>query len=195
MSLHQVTLTQTLKGQVIQNVFHLENPDGAISASQISVQVFDHWIPEVKKLQGTPLVYQHILVQNLSNPAESPHLAQIASPGLATGFDPRLPPLCIVMQKRTAVAGRRGRGRYYISGWDNGAQETTGTWEVGHLGGIFQQVTTALEQKWISPGVSALKLVVAGRNPDGAWTSRDCTSLLMRAIPGYQRRRNIGVGI
>jgi len=195
MSLEQVTLTQSLKGQTIQNVFHLTNPDGALTGQQIAALVLAEWITEIRKIQGGQLIYHQILVQRVDPAGQAATVTNISTPGAATGYDAFLPPLCVVMQKRTGFFGRHGRGRYYISGWNSGALHTTGTWDPGHLGDVMLTITNNLTAKWIDPGVSALRLVVAGRGPDNQWLSHSCTSLSMRPVPGYQRRRNIGIGI
>lgn len=193
----EVTLTQTLKGQTVQNVLHFLNPDGQMDLQTIANLMSTEWIPIVRTIQGTQLVYQQILVRDLGQPNLAPFVQNTAIAGSATGFDSRLPPLCIVIQKKTNTAGRRGRGRMYISGWDNGSIQDTGTWVVGHLNGVMLDAVNNLMAKFFLGGQNSvgLQLCVAGKGPDNQWIFIPVTNLTVRPIPGYQRRRNIGIGI
>ena len=193
----EVTLIQTMKGQSVQNVIHFINPDGALSLQTIADFMTTDWIPALKPIQNTAVVYRQIQVRDLDNPATATFLLNTAIPGTAVGFDARLPPLCIVIQKKTNRAGRKGRGRLYISGFDEGSLDTTGTWSAGHLTGVMATAVNNLRERFFLGGAqqTGLALAIMGRGPDNGIELTPVTNLIVRPVPGLQRRRSIGVGI
>lgn len=195
MSLHRVTITQILKGQRIQNVLHFRNPDGLVIPEQIANEVEAGWIGTVRNLQGTQLTYNQIVVQNLGNSSEAPYVKNLAIQGAATGFDPLMPFLAVVIQKRTAFAGRHGRGRYYIAGWTQEGLQSDGMWQTGHLTGVMQTMIDNLNGFWISFNESGLHLRVCPHDATVDTDGHDVTQMQVRPSPGLQRRRCIGVGI
>ena len=196
MSLHKVTLTQILKGQRIQNVFYLQNIDGLRSDTDIGAHLIADWIQFVKTCQGTQLRYINLMVQRLGTNPPAPFILNIDIPGTWTGHDPRMPFVCLVMQKKTNIGGRRGRGRYYISGVNPEELQTDGAWSTGTISGRFQPMCDNLKSRWLSGGsVAGLRLM---NGPADAQLETDVisvTNLIPRNFPGLQRRRSVGVGM
>jgi len=191
----EVTFTQLLKGQTCQNVVHFRDAVGVMSNQAVAETLQEHWIERIRTIQGIQLFYVQTMVRKLEDPTAAPFILNMNIQGGIGGFDSRLPPVSVVLQKKTNHAGRKGRGRTYIAGWNHDNLESTGTWLAGDMSGRFALLVQLLTESFIDPANSNLQLVLVSPNPGGPIDWRLVTSLTIRATPGYQRRRNIGVGI
>jgi hypothetical protein len=111
-------------------------------------------------------------------------------PRIMTGTEPPLPQnTSALIQKRTQVAGRRGRGRMYIPGLSEGNVGGTGVVNQGQI-----DVTQPLLDTWLTaidtliPGIAAMVLLHStGLTPTPAPTG--VTQLLIDTVVATQRRR------
>lgn len=200
MSLHRVTLTQLVLGQTVQNVIHLDNPDGAISDSGIADFIIAGWITRVRAIQGTQLNYVQIAVQNVATPNVAPFIKNIALNGQLGGFAITQPFLAIVYRFLTATAGRKGRGRVYFAGCNPQSIDATGLWSIEGPTNPFQVLAGFLFDNFVSVngGASATGLQLMVASPPGAVDGpnpRLVNNIAVRATPGTQNKRKLGVGI
>jgi hypothetical protein len=195
MSLHKVTLIQSLIGQRIENVLHLRNADGALTNQQMADYIVANWIDVVRINQNNRLTYLQLLIQDADTPNVAPFVVNLASAGQWVGFDANLPFLSLVLKKNTNFAGRHGRGRVYLCGVNHGEISTTGAWDTGNLTGRFKTMTDNLNLHWTIDATGGLTLQVAPHNFSIGNEGHSVTNIQARAFPGVQRRRCVGVGV
>lgn len=192
MSTHRITLTQNARGRIIQNVFHVNNPDGALSDVQIKDEVVNNWIQVIKPHTGLNLTYigLEIRVVGVAAPPAATHFV-LNIPG--TGSSTNLPQVCCVkLGFLTGLSGRKFRGRYYIGLIGNVTDQTdliTGT-PMANL----EATAATLQARWAVNGSGPLTLVIFHRGPEAPPPTL-VTQIIVRATLGVQRRRNLGVGI
>lgn len=191
MSIERITLTQTMDGEVYQNVFHMDNPDGLTNPSDIADDIVTHWIPAIRPYQTNILQYVNIEVRRVSPAGAAPYNRPLAIFG-GSGFRPPHVVAGAVFQFHSATAGRHGRGRYYMAA-------TNSTWyNIGFLSpqGVTEStvVTAAWKGRYVDAGhPSTLSLkVVSKADPSFNVT---VTDIVCRTLWGIQRRRNYTVGI
>jgi len=193
MAVDRITLSMLLDGQVVQNVFHMLNPDGATTLTLVADDIDSNWISQIQPFQHSGVHYYDIEVRQVSPAGLASFHKSIVKTGTATSEDqPDNPVVSRVLKFTTAVAGRHGRGRYYIpgvafSGWIQGivkpASITAG-----------QTLVDALKARYVNAGhSSSLSLVVAPRSTPSDYIL--VNNIVQRTVLGYQRRRSIGVGI
>lgn len=176
----------------MQNVLHFHNPDGTLTLPQVADDCIANWIGPLKTQQDDNGIYTSIGVRNIDDMTSSPYVRTIAIQGGADHGDQQVPYMCMVLKLRTAIAGRRGRGRVYVAGLAT-AHTANGVLSSGGLA-LWENplCLPAIRNAYLAGGSSDLGLVVYHRD------TRDhsfVTEILPRSVPGVQRRRNIGVGI
>lgn len=188
----RIVATMLLYGQVCQNVMHFFNPDGALSLSAAADEFQNQWITNVKPRQIGNVQWTKIQVYNLSNPVLAPFEKSINILGtnstttLSRTFD------CFVLKVQTAIAGRHGHGRIYLPGLHEGFL-SNGLFQQSQVDAWATQLAI-IKARFIGPPAAG-PMTLAVREKAAPHTMTLATNILLRNIPGVQRRRNIGVGV
>jgi len=192
MPVYRVTCTCIVQGQTCQNVFHLAS-DGGQLLSAIAGAVNQAWISQMLPFQHNGARWVNIEVREATTPLNAPF--SLAIDVLGTGAAVQVaddPCRCRVLKFRTALAGRSGRGRLYIPGtsmsaW-NGNFVNSASLSAGN------SLINTLKTNWLAPNATQqLALVICPRSNPGNF--KTVTDIIQRPLAGYQRRRNIGIGI
>jgi hypothetical protein len=190
MSTMRITLAGTIFDQRCVNVLHFNNPDGGLSHVQIRDVLIAQWLFHVRDIQNVNFVWRDMTVQKVDGTPDTPTVFPLSDQqGALTGTAAH-PSLAALFSVRTAFAGRKGRGRFYVPGVH---QESVLNGRV-HPNAVIAYNTVAndLVARFGASGSQAIKLVVCPRiDPTDIHT---CVTILARSVFGIQRRRNIGVG-
>ena len=184
-------LFQTAYGQNVMNVLHFNKPDFVISELDgLALEIRDHWIMNVRAVQTADLLYQRISLHVVGSAAAPTDLV-ISISGAASAQNEMVPYFCHLIQIRTGLGGRRGRGRVYMA-MVNPLLHFRGTLTAGFL--ALWTTPLANVMSWFGPsGTSAWRIGVNPHNETDDF--KPATSLQLATITAVQRRRNIGVGV
>lgn len=190
MSDHRVVCSATLYGQTVQNVLHLKNRNNAFTQVQIANDVVSNYISQVRKRQQSDLVWNSVLVQNLSNPVEAPFslIINLAGQSFSSLSMPSF--ASYVIKLSTGFAGRHGRGRIFVPGINFNSNEK-GFFTPAEITQWETNVFPAFRAAYISNPNNTLALCV--RASDGQM--HEVTAAQLRTVVGCQRRRMPGIGI
>ena len=187
MALYEVIFTGTYYAQLWQNRFHLESVEGFVGDAQTIANALNtDWVFQFRGNQVSDVVWSNINVKRLSAPFEQ-HILPIGLTGAHAGEPQRASFIAGVMQKKTGLAGKQNRGRFYIPGIRGGG--TQGGLIVGNELTFWTSACNVLKSKFIDPLPHNVRLVI--KHEEG---STPVTSLVMRQVLGCIRTRNIGVG-
>lgn len=189
----RATLTCLVTGQVCQNVLHLLNENGNLTGLQIATDLRDNFIQSYRPFQHNGAKWVDIEVRDVNQPAiAATHLTVniLGSGSGQTGGDDTC--RCRVFQLKTGFSGPTGHGRIY------GIGTPLATWDNGVVNAASLAAGQTLVDQWKShyitnAGNSGLVLVVGPRKAPFVW--KPVTDIVQRPVAGFQRRRNIGVGI
>jgi len=192
MSIHRVTMSCLVDGQVNQNVIHLENADGAIADATIATTIRDSWLSEIRPFQRTDASWYDIEVRKVPGVNVPYHLTIVLAGTGASSAEQDVPFVCRVLWFQTAVAGKRGRGKLYIPGttfnaWDRGRVKP-----VSITAGLPLCANLVSRFTGLSPS-TGLSLVVCPRSDPT--DVKHVIEITQRVNLGVQRRRGLGVGI
>jgi len=192
MSIHRVTMSCLVDGQVNQNVIHLENLDGGIPDATIATTIRDSWLSEIRPFQRTDVSWYDIEVRKVPGVNVPYHLTIVLAGTGAASAEQDVPFVCRVLWFQTAVAGKRGRGKLYIPGttfnaWDRGRVKP-----VSITAGLPLCANLVSRFTGASP-TSGLSLVVCPRSDPT--DVKHVIEITQRVNLGVQRRRGLGVGI
>jgi hypothetical protein len=192
MALARVTINMTWFGQVVQNVLHFWNGEGAYDAAAVKFAIETLWIPPIRPLQLGSLNYFKIQVRRMD-----------VIGGLTTDFAVNINgssgsavegwgPLCMLWSLSTATGGHAGKGRIYLPGSYPG-----NVVQGRFISALMDQMNTAaatIGGRFLGAGAtSGFQLAVCKR--ENLPVVHPVTSIIPRQVPGIQRRRNIGVGM
>lgn len=190
MSIHRVVVSGTMYAQLWQCRFYVNNIDGALSDEEICGYFDTHWVENMRPPTINDVKFNSISSAAVGPPAGAGFTLPLAKAG--GGFSSNQVPtfMAWVFQLRTAFAGRKFRGRWYMPG------VTLGLWTEGRINAAglanWNQPLINLNNAFIQGNQNGqLNLVVHGE-PEAHDTP--VTAIQIRSILGVQRRRNIGVG-
>jgi len=194
MSNHRVVVTGLMYGQTCQNVLHFINPDGLQTPQQMAIDINTHWVLPISNNINGQLIFTSILVQNLDDPQLAPFNLIIARQGQSFN-DRRVPStLCHVIKLSTTRAGKHGRGRSYIPGVTSDSMQD-GQFTPTGLVFLQQNMVDPLFAAYgPSSTISPLNLCVKEKT-QGGFVLHPVIAMQLRSVIGFQRRRNIGVGV
>jgi hypothetical protein len=191
MPLYRVTLTQLMYSQTIQNVIHLAT-DNAVELLTVANSVNANWVETVRQCQVNDLKYVDIKVQDALTPANAPAHLTIDKNGVLFGFNLSFSYVAVLLRLLTNVAGRAGRGRIYIAGYESGqhGQNNLGTNAIN----LWNNKLAILKGQYVGQTPSTgMNLAVAPRTNPANW--KEVVDVQVRTQMASQRRRNSGVGI
>lgn len=190
MSKMRVVITGLILGQRCQNVLHFDNPDGGLNDAQVRDEILANFVARLRNVQNAGLSYTELTVQKVDPPAAPISVFPLAGANGSLAGAAAPPVLAALCSIRTAVAGRHGHGRFYGFGV-HGESVSNGAFQAGALA-AWQGEANFIVGRFGSGGTGPLRLGVAPRSDPTAFIT--CTSIVVRATFGIQRRRNIGVG-
>jgi len=194
MSMHRVTISATLDGQICQNVMHFNNPDGTKTASQIADSIETVWLANWKQFSHSGLVWFDIAVRELGSLLAVFHKTIVVAGTGGGETEPDCPVIARVIKLQTAVAGKHGRGRLFIPGMSKDAWVRGLVKPASITAGL--PLMAALKSAYITAGGSeSLRLYVMPRNGTVTADGYQVEELVQRTTLGYQRRRSIGIGM
>ena len=192
MAIYRITPSCLVDGQICQNVVHFEHL-GSSTPQALGTIFVNEWLSQIRPFQHAGAVWFDVAVRQVSpvGPAEQHVTISLAGTGGSkSAFDV---PFCArVLQFRTTVAGRHGRGRLFIPGtsasaWDSGIIKPVSITAGAPL-------ITQLKIRFIGPDApSTLNLVLARRSdPSQTLLVND---ILQRTVLGHMASRGIGRGM
>lgn len=192
MPVYEVVDEQTMYGQIYQNVLHFFRDDVLANAPSLLADDFQNaWVNNIRGLQMGTITHTRIKVRELGS-ANATFEKVINVPGTNGGaVTDIIPFVSEILQLRTALSGRHGRGRVYIAGIKNG------TFVSGFITGTrlteWTPKITGIMAAYGPTGSSQFRLCVI---PRAQFTQvKQVTAMQVASRPGVQRRRNVGVGI
>lgn len=193
MGVWRVTITGSLFGQKIQNVLHFQKFQSVDSDAWTLVnKLNDAWLTQIRNLCTQSMHWTEIMAQDAQDEDKVPTILPVNwFGGWTTGTNIFLP-CSLVYQIKTSVAGRRGRGRFYIAGVEpNGI--TNGRWGTG-MRQQFTSVATSLKSNFVGSNASSPFRLGVMRRGGGEADFITATDLVARDYPGSQVRRNFNRG-
>jgi hypothetical protein len=194
MSLERVTFTGTTLSGTMQNVVHFENADGAMTHAAIAAELQAGWINPLLNLHNNNFTWVSMSIQTM---APGPGLAETfpITPGQGNQSGDMAPPfVSALIQLRSGVPGRRGRGRVYLPGLSIGTFGDRGRLTPGSYAAFQTIFLNTWRARYLAPsGSTNLTLAVAPRDSPGSYVL--VTSLDVRLWASVQRRRNYFIGI
>lgn len=190
MSIVRVITSQSLWGQLVQNVMHFQNPDGALSALEIKDEVFTSLWTRLRNHQNTNLIYNSMSVQIVDSSGHSPDVFSLGGLHGSLDGDSYHPSIAVLFSIQTAFGGRHGHGRFYMCGLhfdfiEHGVIRPD-------IFALYQGDATFIANRFKSGGSGPLTLGVCPRSDPSDF--KGMTDLIAKPTVGIQRRRNIGVG-
>lgn len=190
MSIIRAITNQTYYGQLIQNVMHFRNPDGALSNLACKNEIFGNLWTVLKSNTNQNLIYSTMSIQQIdptTTPAEvftiGPNTGSLIGGGYASFA-------AVLFSIRTNSPGRHGHGRFYMCG-------IHGDWVANGLlradvHSLLAGNATTITGRFKDGGTGPLALGVCPRNDPASFIPM--SALICRQVLGVQRRRNLGVG-
>ena len=193
MAVWRVVLSGTVFGQLNQNRVHLVENTPGTTAAILAEDFRVHWVLPLRGLLMTQFVFNLIQVYNLSDPATAPYTLVVNLPGTGGSVVGGVLQQALVYKFATAVAGRRGRGRFFLGGTGNNVTEngTLSGSNYSYYNNQWDSIRSYFLQGAAGAGPYALGLIT-GNDPS---TFRSVISIALSPFPGTQRRRRVGVGV
>jgi len=195
MAIYRFTTSALFRGQINQNVWHMRDPDGALGLAAAATEIRDNWLVKIRGMQTDGYLYTNLEVRPVDPAGGAPYNLALSVFGTITSTNSAdMNFTSIVLKFQSALAGRHGRGRYFVGGTSFGSYPT-GVIQAGSLGlATLQPLVTAMKARYTDVShTGPLDLVIAPRASPGDYVV--ATDILIRSIVGVQRRRNWGVGI
>lgn len=194
MTLYRATISGNSYGNLFQNVLHFWKGDSIPStdAPALTVSIRDVWLTHQRQFHSSNWVYTQVKVDELISGGIGVQSTLPINLAGAGGTETRAPlGLAAVLQFGTGLGGRRNRGRLFIPCQSSNTLQ--GLWDSTWMTSRLTQVN-ALKAAYVGPGQSSpFSLVLHGPHDDHT-TFRSVTTIALRATPGSQRRRMVGVG-
>lgn len=194
MTIYRATVSGTLFGQVVQNVMHFRRFEPPPDAPAVLAQrLIDGFYGQIRLFCSNQMNWNQVRVDTIEDPPPLPTIVTTNFSGSWTSTSVLWGPMTVVFQIRTPFPGRKGRGRWYISGVDAAAVQS-GFWNAGQQG-LHNSVANSLKSQFIGPPPSSdYELGVFPRGSLDPTDFKVANNIVARPLPGTQTRRNIGRG-
>lgn len=192
MAVLRATIRGAIFGQTHINVVHFQK-DSFVTADKLVLagDIASNFLVYLKPVVPFELVWNNIHVQVVDIPSEAHIDNPISIAGTSSSTDGVPPFVVFNIRLHTAIAGKRGRGRLYLSSPNHG-HIVAGVFTPALLGAM-NTVCTNILTRYGPGGSSSFILGVCPRNDATAFKS--VVTMECDSVPRVQRRRNIGVGI
>lgn len=187
--IYGVRLSGLQAGQICQNVVHVRDQEGFTNTKvDITNKFFAGFIGQLRGLQCQHFAWTQIKVWKWYDEDDVPLETPISIGGSLPEVAQFANAVAMVFQKKTAVAGRRGSGRFYLGGVP-GTQFVDGLWHENTLINM-NSVRLSLNAQFTgaSPGQHLNLVLVPKESEADEWI--DITDFRGRNYPGTQVRRN-----
>ena len=194
MSYHRIVCVQTIPsiGQTYNNVFYMQNPDGALTNAQIGAEINNNLGAQLRGFQSWFLGWQFIYVYDADNHDTPNYIYPCNNAGGLAQEGYLYPTTCFKISWSSLLGGRRGRGRTFIAGsrasWATAAGITA---SAATNGGVLINNIIA---RYGNSGNGPLRMVIWHRGTEPPVPSGVVGGIL-RPYLGMQRRRNYGIGV
>jgi hypothetical protein len=187
----RVTVVYTQQGQQMNNVIHFSGPSSdPAQMNALADEVTAHWVPEIRSQQSGDVRYVAIIVRLLDS--QFAPITKAISIGGGSGNDNDKTTYCHVVRIRSALIGKHGRGRVYIGGIPNNADQKSFL-DTDRVTAWTNHLATIMA--WCGPtGSSAFRIgITRKQNP----TANFIEAVRLEIAPQYslQRRRKVGIGV
>lgn len=194
MTIYRATISGNCYGNLFQNVLHFWQGDSVplTAAPALCVSIRDVWLPQQRQFSQSCWIYTQVKVDELiagGTGVQSTLPINIAG---SQGTETRAAlGLAMVLQFGTGLGGRRNRGRLFVPSASSGSLQ--GLWDSTVMTARQTQIN-ALKAAYVGPNqTQPFSLVLHGPHDDHT-TFRLVSTIALRATPGSQRRRMVGVG-
>lgn len=192
MSIERVTFFQSFTNRIFNNVIHLNNPDGLLTPQEIADEVRVNWVGPIRVWQAHELVYTHVTIQRLGlGQLPAPVTVQWVNVDGDGTSDVEHASICALLSFRTALAGRRHRGRYYVATVP-AAHITNDVLNTDFGIPRMNAIANSLQNRFAADGGGPLDLVIWHRDTNDFHL---VTGIIAQPRLGILRKRNVGVGI
>src|SRR5258705_5585227 len=193
MTVYRAEIRGVIAGQGFINVLHFRSANGTSSqVAQLAALVGSNWVDYVRGEQFAQAEYKQVKVKTLDQPSWPEIELPVILNGTAASTANYSPVMCIVLKKKSSVAGRHGRGRVYLAGC-GGSDMVHGNWANQRFNRLID-LCAAMTQFWCAPS-NTLPFWMVLHNYNGPpQDSINVEVIQPRLMIGFQRRRNLGVG-
>jgi len=115
--IYQFTLVSLYQGQTVENVVHMRAVALTTPTPTMFQNAIDQWFTSQQSVQVTAVIYQPCRIKQMTPIAFDEHLVLPAIATGAAGTTGANTTLSVVITKRTGVAGKTHRGRFYLAGY------------------------------------------------------------------------------
>jgi len=190
MPIWRVLISGTIFAQLWQNRIWVQG-ESFQEAEEICDQIDTGWVNHIKLFQHSGVKYLSISAQSFGEAVNTSFTKSINKTGGQTEETQGLSFSCGLIRFNSALAGRRGRGRYYVAGHRQGATQL-GRFVQTELDLWAQQLAIISGNFLGDTPATGINLLIRGEEPNVHNTL--VTQMQMTPIIRVQRRRNLGVG-
>ena len=187
--IYGMRLTGTQSGGQTENIIHVRNQDGfTYTKSQFIDNIFERFIGQLVGLQANNYTWTKMSIWEWYNENDTPLEVAISQGGTSGSAIQYFNSMAAVFQKKTAVSGKTGRGRFYMAA-PPGTNLVNGKWSTSYTTNL-EAVRTAINA-WLTGArpLAHINLVLVPRSSDSE-EYKDVTDFKPRDYPGTQVRRN-----
>lgn len=187
--IYGVRLTGTQSGGLTENIIHLRNQEGFdIPRNQILDRLFTAFIGQIRNLQANNFTWTNMAIWNWYDEDDTPLSVPISAGGTSGAAIQYFNSMAAVFQKKTAVSGKRGRGRFYMPA-PPGTNLNNGKWSNTYIINMTSVRNAIVGHFMGATPIQQLNLVLV---PKEGETDEylDLIDFFPRDYPGTQVRRN-----
>jgi hypothetical protein len=115
--IYQFTLVSSYQGQTVENVVHMRRTDLTPTTPTMVQNAINQWFNSQKVVQVNAVQYRPCRIKQMTPLAFDESLVLPDSPTGLDGGTGANTTLSVVITKRTGVAGKTHRGRFYLAGY------------------------------------------------------------------------------
>ncbi len=198
-AVYQMTYQYKVFGSTCENVVHYRELNGLSTPAQIRT-ASENFLTIIAAALSNSVLFTNIIIKQMTPLALDETLGPPATTTTGSvSSGPINATLAQIITKRTGVAGKTHRGRFYFAGIPNSHQSDTGLNLVGV--GVWTTVVGLLLGEFGPSGsnthlqIGVYSRSIGGFNPFTVAGWQPITALDIQPVFGNQRRRRFGVGI
>ena len=195
----QYTFVQSYQGQTVENVMHMRSILLSTPSAAALKAVADNWLNSQKLTQVTAVIYRSVRIKQMTPIAFDEIIYAPTVPTGTLGTTGANTTLSVVLTKRTGIAGKSHRGRFYLAGYPQ-------TWGVDVIDAgsgptVLATFATDLLTKFGEAGTDPTMVAgiysrtIGGDFPFTLAGWQAITRWDPQLVVGNQRRRRLFVGI
>lgn len=187
--IYAVRLTGTQNPGITENLIHCRNEDGfTYTKTQFLDNLYTRFLTQLAFNQANNFTWTKMSIWKWYDDTDAPLDVAISLGGSSGAAIQYFGPMAAVFQKKTAVSGKTGRGRFYMPAAP-GTNLFNGKWSSSYLTNL-EANRTAINAWLTGPTPLAhINLVLVPKESDTE-EYKDLTDFKPRDYPGTQVRRN-----